>query len=68
MQALRAGKGNSRPGYFLHFSAHSRQVPEPGGLRDVARYLTITDLQQARKLEGEMLRIFKAWCNMKDRG
>lgn len=50
--------GASIPGKF----------PSLEGSGDVARYVTITDLEHAKKLEGEMLRIFKAWCDMKDRG
>jgi len=49
--------GASIPGSFPHLE----------GSGDVARYLKVRDLEQARQLQGELAAIFKAWCEMKDR-
>ena len=49
--------GAGIPGRFPHLE----------GSGDVARYLTIKDLEQAKQLQGELVAIFKAWCEMKDR-
>jgi hypothetical protein len=48
--------GASIPGEFPHLE----------GSGDVARYLTVEDLQQARELEPELAAIFRAWCEMRD--
>jgi hypothetical protein len=48
--------GASIPGEFPHLE----------GSGDVARYLTVEDLQQARELEPELTAIFRAWCEMRD--
>ena len=48
--------GASIPGEFPHLE----------GTGDVARYLNVGDLAQAKALEPELLSIFKAWCDMKD--
>ena len=48
--------GSSIPGDFPHLE----------GSGDVARYLKVEDLDQARELEPELVAIFKAWCQMKD--
>ena len=50
--------GASIPGEFPHLE----------GSGDVARYLTVEDLQQARELEPELTAIFRAWCEMRDAG
>jgi hypothetical protein len=48
--------GASIPGEFPHLE----------GTGDVARYLNVEDLAQAKALEPELLSIFRAWCDMKD--
>jgi hypothetical protein len=50
--------GASIPGSFPHLE----------GSGEVARYFKVSDLEEATRLEGELVRIFKAWCDMKDRG
>ena len=48
--------GAGIPGSFPHLE----------GSGDVARYLKVSDLEQAKQLQGELVAIFKAWCEMKD--
>jgi hypothetical protein len=48
--------GASIPGEFPHLE----------GAGDVARYLNVEDLAQAKAFEPELLSIFRAWCDMKD--
>ncbi len=48
--------GSSIPGEFAHLE----------GSGDVARYLKVEDMAQAKELDGELVAIFKAWCDMKD--
>jgi hypothetical protein len=48
--------GASIPGEFPHLE----------GSGDVARYLTVEDLQQAKELEPELISIVRAWCDMRD--
>ena len=48
--------GSSIPGEFPHLE----------GSGDVARYLRVEDVAQAKELEAELVSIFKAWCEMKD--
>ena len=48
--------GASIPGEFPHLE----------GSGDVARYLNVQDLAQAKALEPELVAVFKAWCDLKD--
>ena len=48
--------GASIPGDFPHLA----------GTGEVARYLEVADLAQAKELEAELVSIFKAWCDAKD--
>jgi hypothetical protein len=48
--------GASIPGEFPHLE----------GSGDVARYLNVDGLEQAKALEHELVAIFRAWCDMKD--
>jgi len=48
--------GATIPGDFPHLE----------GSGDVARYMTIGGLDEARDLETELLAVFTAWCDMKD--
>ena len=50
--------GASIPGEFPHLE----------GSGDVARYLKVADLAQAKELKPELVSIFQAWCSMKDGG
>lgn len=50
--------GASIPGDFPHLE----------GTGDVARYLNVADMAEAKALEREVLSIFKAWCDMRDAG
>jgi hypothetical protein len=50
--------GATIPGEFPHLE----------GTGEVARYLTVSDLEQARELEPELVAIFRAWCAMRDGG
>jgi hypothetical protein len=43
-------------------------VPHLEGSGEVARYLTVADLEEARALEQELAAIFRAWCDMRDGG
>ena len=49
--------GASIPGEYPHLE----------GSGDVARYLSVEDMTQAKALEPELAAIFKAWCEMRDR-
>ena len=42
------------------------EFPHLEGTGDVARYLNVEDLAQAKALETELLSVFKAWCDLKD--
>ena len=44
----------------------SGDFPHLEGTGEVARYLKVADLAQAKELEAELVSIFKAWCHMKD--
>jgi hypothetical protein len=48
--------GASIPGNFPHLE----------GTGEVTRYLKAATVEEAKELEGELLAIFKAWCEMKD--
>jgi hypothetical protein len=48
--------GASIPGDFPHLE----------GEGDVARYMKVADLEQAKELEDELVAIVAAWCDMKD--
>jgi hypothetical protein len=48
--------GASIPGDFPHLE----------GTGEVARYLNVKDLEQARQLEQELVAIIRAWCDMRD--
>jgi hypothetical protein len=48
--------GASIPGDFPHLE----------GSGDVARYLSVEDLDQAQAIEQELGAIIRAWCDMKD--
>jgi hypothetical protein len=50
--------GSSIPGDFPHLE----------GSGEVARYLKVADLAQAKVLAPELVALFKAWCDMKDEG
>ena len=50
--------GASIPGEFPHLE----------GAGEVARYLKVADLGEARKIQPELVSILKAWCDMKDAG
>lgn len=50
--------GATIPGDFPHLE----------GSGDVARYLKIADLEQAERLEPELVAIIEAWIEMKDGG
>ena len=42
------------------------EYPHLEGTGDVARYLSVDNLAQARALEPELVSIFKAWCEIQD--
>jgi hypothetical protein len=48
--------GASIPGEFPHLE----------GSADVARYLKVRDLAQAKEFRPELVAIFRAWCDSKD--
>ena len=49
--------GASIPGDFPHLE----------GTGDVARYLKVADIDQAKELKSELIGICKAWCDDKDK-
>ena len=56
--SLMSHMGAIIPGDFPHLE----------GTGDVARFLKVADLAQAKELESELVSIFRAWCDMKDAG
>ena len=52
---------------MFHTGAHiPGEFPHLEGTGDVARYLNVGDLAQAKELEPELVSIVKAWCEMQD--